>query len=331
MAKGHKPRAGSRAFWPKKRAKRIYPQIKNPPEEKTPKPLGFAGYKVGMTRAVFIDNRKESPTAGQEVVKPVTIIEVPNLVVVGIKVYELTTDGWKNIDTIMAEKLPKDLIRKTHIPKKPETKKKLEKTEKIVESGEEDKYEIRLLVQTKPRESGIGKKKPELFEIPLGGSLKEKWEYAKQKLGQEIKADEVFEVGEFVDVIAVTKGKGFQGPVKRFGVKIRPRKHEKKRRHVGNIGAVTPGRVLPGKIAMAGQLGYQTRTEYNKMIAKIGNDGLNIKGGWLHYGEVKGNYMVITGSVPGPKKRLIMLRKAVRAPKNGEKPELKEIFLESQQ
>jgi large subunit ribosomal protein L3 len=331
MAKGHKPRAGSRGFWPKKRAKRIYPQIKNPPEEKKPKPLGFAGYKVGMTRISFIDQRKESPTAGEEIVEPVTILEVPNLVVVGIKIYEKTIDGWKNIDTIMAEKLPKDLIRKTHIPQKPETKNKIEKTEKLMASEDVDKYDIRLLVQTKPKETGIGKKKPEVFEIPMGGSLKEKWEYAKQKLGQEIKASEVFEEGEFIDVIAVTKGKGFQGPVKRFGIKIRSRKDEKKRRHVGTIGPVTPGRVLPGKIPMAGQLGYQTRTEFNKMVVKIADEALNVKGGWLHYGETKGNCMILMGSVPGPKKRLVMLRKAVRAPGRAEKIELKKIFLESQQ
>jgi large subunit ribosomal protein L3 len=190
--------------------------------------------------------------------------------------------------------------------------------------------DIRLLVHTQPRESGIGKKKPEVFEISLGGDVQKKWVYAKEKLGGEIKASEVFKDGEYVDVSAVDKGKGFQGPVKRFGITIRPRKHEKKRRHTGVIGVRGVARVLPGKIAMAGQLGFQTRTEFNKVVMKIGNDGINPKGGWINYGNVKGDFILLSGSVPGPRKRLVMIRKGIRTKKT-EPMEIKEVFLESQQ
>ncbi len=325
MAKGHKPVAGSRAYWPKKRAKRIYPRIKAPQSEEA-LPLAFAGYKAGMTQVIYTDNKKGSPTEGQDITKAVTVLECPPLVVCGIRTYEKTPDGLKTLHTIWSPKLSKDLYRKTNIPKNPNTNKINE-----IDSQAEKLADVRLLVHTKPREAAFGKKKPDTFEIPIGGDVKSKWEYAKQKLGQEISASEVFKEGEYADSSAVTKGKGFQGPVKRFGIKIRPRKHEKKRRHTGVLGVRNVARVLPGKIAMAGQLGFQTRTEYNKRILKIDSGSLSPNGGWLNYGEIKGDYMLIEGSVPGPKKRLIMLRKAVRSQGKIEATEVKKVILDSQQ
>lgn len=329
MAKGSKPKAGSRAFWPKKRAARIYPTLKVPKSEKV-QPLGFAAYKAGMARVEFTDQRSESPTSGQEVVIPVTVLESPPLTAAGIILLKLKTLGWREIKRVMAEKLSKDLKRKTSVPKKP-SQAGLQEIEKIVSGeGADKKYNIRLLVHTQPR-SALGKRKPEVFELPLGGKLAEKLNYAKEKLGGEIKPEEVFSEGEFIDVSAVSKGKGFQGPVKRFGIKVRPRKHEKKRRHVGTLGPVTPGRVLPGKIAMAGQLGFQTRTEHNKFILKIGEGNVTPKGGFPNYGDVRGQYIILKGSIPGPKKRLVMLKKPSRPPSKAEKIEIKELFLDSQQ
>lgn len=325
MAKGHKPVAGSRGYWPRKRAKRIYSGFKSHLSEDNPCVLDFAGYKAGMTRAIIIDNKKGSPTYGQEVVKPVTVLECPGLVVCGIRLYKRTTSGLKCAKQIWSQNLSKDLERKTKIPKKPSP------NFQEIESKLSDYSDVRLLVHTKPRESGIGKKKPELFEIEIGGKdVKEKWEYAKKKLGSEIKITEFIKEGEYIDVKSVTKGKGFQGPVKRFGIKIRPRKHEKKRRHTGVLGVRNVARVLPGKIPMAGQTGYHTRTEFNKLVLKTGSDGLTPKGGWLGYGEVKGDYLVIEGSVPGPKKRLIMMRKGIRT-KPKETFTLKKIILDSLQ
>ncbi len=322
--------AGSRAFWPKKRAERIYSGFRFPELQigDQPKPLVFAGYKAGMTQASFVDNRKGSVTQGQTVVTSVTVLDVPALVVTGIKIYKKTSEGLKNTETVLSDKLSKDLARKTRLPKETKTKEKMDEVEKILD----EIHDIRLLVNTKPRESGMGKKKPELFEVDIAGNIRQKWDYAKERLGAEIKANDVFKDGDWIDVKAVTKGKGYQGPVKRFGVKIRSRKNKEKRRHVGNIGAVTPARVLPGKIAMAGQLGFQTRTEYNKRILKIGAGGLTPKGGWLNYGVVSGDYVLIQGSVPGPKKRLIMLRRGIREPENKKEPvEVKEVVLDSQQ
>ena len=323
MAKGHKPVAGSRAYWPKKRAKRIYPRLKTGDSDQAV-PLGFGGYKAGMTQIVYTDTKKGSPTEGREITKPATVLDCPSLVVVGIRTYKKTHDGLKTLHTVWSETPSKDLKRKG-VPKKSNQSKMSD-----IESQVDKIDDIRLLVHSKPRESGIGKKKPEVFEIPIGGEPSQKWEYAKGKLGQELKASEVFSEGEYLDSSAVTIGKGFQGPVKRFGIKVRPRKHEKKRRHTGVLGVRNVARVLPGKIAMAGQLGFQSRTEYNKRVLKIASGEISPSGGWVNYGIIKGDYMIVEGSIPGPKKRFIVLRKGIRAGK-ADPVEVKTVILSSQQ
>jgi len=88
MAKHNKPVAGSRAYWPKKRAKRIYPKAKTrsiKSEENVP--LVFAGYKAGMTRIAVVDQKKGSRTEGQEIIKAVTVVDCPSLRVCAINVY----------------------------------------------------------------------------------------------------------------------------------------------------------------------------------------------------------------------------------------------------
>ncbi len=327
MAKHHKPKAGSRAYWPKKRAKRIYPAIRTRAVKSTEGPLSFAGFKAGMTQVKCIDNTKDSLTEGEEVMKPATVIECPPLMVCGIRTYVKDHDGLKSNATIWSEKPEKDLDRKLKVPKKPDRSKV-----SVIDKQAEKLADVRLLVHTKPRGTGIGKKKPEVFEVGIGGEVAAKWDYAKGMLGKELKVSDVFKDGEWIDVSSVTTGKGFQGPVKRFGIKVRPRKHEKKRRHTGVLGTRGVARVLPGKIAMAGQLGFQTRTEFNKRIISIGSGELTPKGGWLKYGKIEGDYIILRGSVPGPKKRLIMLRKGLRA-RGHEKEnlELKEVILDSQQ
>jgi len=331
MAKGHKPKAGSRAYWPKKRAKRIYPKFKHSREMerinskiKETRPLEFGGYKAGMTNVIFTDNRKGSHTQGQDLSKAVSVLDCPPLFVFGIKLYRKTQSGYETHGMVWAQDLKKDLARKLDVPKKKGSE--LSKFE-----GELDRIsDVRLLVHTQPRE-GFGKKRPEVFEIDLSGTMESKWKYAKEKLGKEMDVSEVFSEGEYVDVNSVTKGRGFQGVVKRFGVKIRTRKNKGKRRHIGTMGPVTPGRVIPGAIAQAGQLGFQTRTEFGKKLVRIGKEGLKIKGGFLGYGDVKKNYVLIEGSVPGPKKRLVLFRKSYRKSDLREPIEIKSVSLESQQ
>jgi large subunit ribosomal protein L3 len=69
-------------------------------------------------------------------------------------------------------------------------------------------------------------------------------------------------------------------------------------------------------VPTSGQMGYHQRTEYNKRVLKIGSDGeeVNPRGGFLHYGIVKNDFILLKGSTPGPQKRLTILRPSIRPP-----------------
>ena len=135
----------------------------------------------------------------------------------------------------------------------------------------------------------------------------------KEKLGQEIRIRNFVKEGEYIDTISVTKGKGFQGPIKRCGVRHLQKKSRKTVRGVGCLGPWHPSRVMY-TVARAGQTGFHNRVELNKRLIKIGEKGEEItpKGGFIRYGIIKNDYIVVLGSVPGPKKRLIKLRKSIR-------------------
>ena len=314
MARHSKPRAGSLQFWPRKRAKRIYPRVNTWPETDKIKTLGFAGYKAGMAHVIIIDTRKTSPTKGEEISVPVTVLDCPPLSVLGVRAYKMTSNGYVAFTEVLDDKTKDDkYLNRKLIPGKYKKQEGIKAMEKDLDKIKK----IRLIVKTQPKESGIGKKKPEIFEIEVGGKdIKEKWNYSKELIGKELRIKDVFKEGEFIDAIAITTGKGTQGPVKRFGVKIQTRKAAGKRRHTGTIGPETPDRVL-FTVPFAGQLGFQTRTEVNKRILKIGEDGKEItpKSGFINYGIIKRDYVLIEGSLPGPRKRLIRLRTTIRPPK----------------
>jgi large subunit ribosomal protein L3 len=328
MAKHHKPREGSTAYWHRKRARRIYPRMNKTPSVKEAVPLVFAGYKAGMTSVSYVNIQKGSHTEGQELMKAATVLDCPPLSVCGIRVYEGTAYGRKCVGSVLAEKLSKDLGKKTSLPEKHDSKKGIEKLEKLLGA----KSSVRLLVNTNPRESGLGKKRPEIFEVAVGGEAKSAFEYAKSKLGGELKVSDVFKQGQMLDARAVTTGMGYTGPVKRYGIKVRSRKNKHKRRHVGNLGPQNPPKVIPGgKVPEAGQMGFHNRTEYNKKLLKLGSGGISPRGGFVSYGVVKGDYILVEGSVPGPKNRLIMLRPAMRKSGWNDTPvEVKYVSLEPQ-
>ena len=221
MTKRRNPRHGSMQFWPRVRSKRQYARIRSVAEEKDVKLIGFAGYKVGMTHATVIDNSKTSITKGKPVNMPITIIEVPPLKIAGVRVYKKTANGLQAATQKIAMKLDKELARKITLPKKESTK----------EIKAEESDEVRAIVYTQPKLTTIGKKKPEIFEMSIGGNdNKAKYDYIMENLGKEIKVNDVINEGQTVDVHAVTTGKGYQGPVKRFGVSIKSHKSEKARR-----------------------------------------------------------------------------------------------------
>jgi large subunit ribosomal protein L3 len=318
----HRPRRGSMAFYPRKRAKRIYP-TQNFPRIEGDKayPLGFAGYKAGMTHVILIDEDSDSPTYGQKVFTPVTVLECPPLTVFGFRCYTKTWEGLKTMCDIIAQNLDAKLQRKTTLGKGklPSTKPEDVDLDKV--------YEIRLLCHTNPP----FKKTPEIFEIGLAGNVEAQFSYACDVLGKQINVNDVFKEGDWIDVTAVTKGKGTEGPVRRFGVKLHGRKMKQMHRHVGSLGSRGRGRVLP-TVPNTGQMGFQTRTELNKRIIKfVEPDEINPKGGFPHYGILRNLGVLVEGSVPGCKKRLVRFRFAIRPPKKNPPINLAYISLASKQ
>jgi len=311
MPKHNKPNRGSMAFSPRKRARSETPHVSSwaAVDGDEPKILGFAGYKVGMSHIMAVDYRKKSTTAGQEVRMPITIVEIPPMKVIGTRGYIQDTYGLRTLTEAWEKKIDDNLERTLPLPKGHDAKKAWKKME------ESDLEEIRLLVHTQPKMvTGIPKKRPEIMEMAVGGgSLAAQIEFAKGMMGKEFTMTDFTEDGEMLDAAAVTTGYGFQGHVKRWGVKLLTHKNSKHRRMIGNLGPFSPGYVV-STVPQAGQTGYHQRTEYNKRLLKIGDnpDEINPKGGFLNYGLVRGNYALLHGSLPGPSKRLIRFRKAVR-------------------
>ncbi|HLC66128.1 MAG TPA: 50S ribosomal protein L3, partial [Candidatus Nanoarchaeia archaeon] len=290
MGQPNKPRSGSMQFWPRKRARRIYARIRSWPSQKEAKPLGFAGYKVGMCHAMVVDNRKNALTKGEEISVPLTILECPPLKVYGARFYRKSIMGTQAIVDVTA-KADKELARKL-----PVQKKEGKKLEDIPLAGVEAIY---ALVYTQPKLVGFGKKKPELFEIAIGGNVEEQFAFMKERLGKDLSVKEVLREGAQLDVHAVTRGKGVQGPVKRFGVSIRQHKAEKTKRGPGSLGAWRGQGHMMYRVAHAGQMGFHTRTEYNKWLIKIEDDmqKINRLGGFKHYGVVRNPCILLKGSV----------------------------------
>jgi large subunit ribosomal protein L3 len=334
MARHHQPRKGSVAFSPRKRAARESPQISSWPEREEPGLLGFPGYKVGMTHVIKTDNTKNSPTEGMEISTPVTVVETPPVKVMGIRAYQKTSRGLKAMTDVLASELEEDLARKITLPQNYDAESQLAELKENLDKVSN----IRMLIHTKPSLASVPKKKPEIMECGMGGSsLEEKLEYAISILGKELNPADVFVNGEHTDAVAITKGKGFQGVIKRWGVRIQYGKayRSSKGRHVGSIGPWSPARTM-WTVPMAGQMGYHQRTEYNKKILKIGEasqvDEINPQGGFVKYGKVKNNYLLLKGSLPGPSKRLVMLKKAVRPHgKHDDAPQISYISTASKQ
>ena len=164
MVRHHQPRKGSVAFSPRKRAAKETPRIKSWPQSDEPKLLGLAGYKVGMTHTLVTDTDKNSPTNGMDIFTPVTVLEVPPVVVMGIRAYEKTSRGLKVITEVLADNLDKELSRKISLPKEYNKSEAIAKIQGALENTEE----IRVLVHTNPKVTSVPKKKPDIFECGIG-------------------------------------------------------------------------------------------------------------------------------------------------------------------
>lgn len=315
MPRVRSPKRGSRAFSPRKRAKNINGRVRFWPEARgDPHLLGFAGYKAGMTHAFVIEDRPNSPDFGMEMKNAATIIDVPPMTIVGIRGYEKTYDGLKAIAEAWMDDLPINVLKtiKTIRGIKPD------RGLKILDRFVDRVHQLRVIAATQPHKAGVSKKNADILEIAIGGgSIPNQLEYAKGLLGERKGISDIFKLGETIDIIGVTKGKGFQGPVKRWGVRILQRKSRKTKRGVASIGPWKPRRVMPG-VPRAGQMGLHNRMERNKRILLMGSDFKRVTpaGGFKSYGNLQGDYVLLKGSVMGPAKRLITLRKASRRLKN---------------
>ncbi|MGA8912956.1 MAG: 50S ribosomal protein L3, partial [Nitrososphaeraceae archaeon] len=210
-----------------------------------------------------------------------------------------------------AKDLPKELERKFHAHFTQEEFSKAELALNKLSS-------IMAMVAVSPHEVNLSQKKPFVFEMAVsGGDIKVQYDYLLGLLGKQIRARDILKTGQYVDVFGITRGKGVEGPVTRFGVKRKQHKSRKSVRAVGTLGPISPA-VVMYTVPRQGQRGFHQRTEYNKRILIMSNtesDGQNLinpSGGFKHFGRVKGDYMVIKGSVPGVPKRLLKLRHAIR-------------------
>ena len=165
-----------------------------------------------------------------------------------------------------------------------------------------------------------------------GNFLKAVADNAASGLGKEVKIDQVFESGSIVDAAAITKGKGWQGVIYRWGAKRKQHKSRKTVRELGSLGPISPQNVMY-TVPRAGQTGFHQRVEYDKRIMIVSNTEknefqINPDGGYKHFGNVNGDFIVVKGSVPGTYRRLIKLRHQIRnEPKKITKPNILEVVL----
>jgi large subunit ribosomal protein L3e len=302
------------------------------------------GYKAGMTHIMRESNKPGAKIHKKEVVEAVTIIETPPMFAVGLVGYVETPRGLRTLTTVWAQHM-QESVKRTFYKNWYHSKKKAftRYTERIAADGNTDiatelarmkKFctVIRLLCHTDIRKIGLRQKKAHMFEIQInGGDVNAKIDWGYALFEKKIPVDTIFSKDEMIDIIGVSKGKGFEGVTTRWGTTRLARKSHRGLRKVGCIGAWHPSRVK-FNVARAGQNGYHHRTEMNKKIYAIGAaakgpDGkvnynasteadltdktITPLGGFPHYGEVNEDFVMIKGGCVGPKKRVITLRKTL--------------------
>ena len=159
---------------------------------------------------------------------------------------------------------------------------------------------------------GFGDKRENIVNKPMKGHFEKagvsckrfvrefKLRTANTQLGQEIKAD-IFAAGDKIDVTAISKGKGFQGAIKRHGQSRGPMAHGSKyHRHAGSNGACSdPSKVFKGK-RMPGHMGHVRVTVQNLEVVRV---------------DAENNLLLVKGAVPGPKKSLVTIKETVKCGK----------------
>merc|ERR1711953_329715 len=339
------PRHGSKGFLPRKRCRRHLGRFKSFPKDDKSKPChltGFVGYKAGMTHIVREVARQGSKLNKKEVIEPVTIIETPPMVGVGIVGYVETPRGLRTFKTIWTEHVSDGARRRFYKNWGASKKKAFTKNQKKWNEDKKGQEEtlnkikkycsvVRLIAHTQMKLLPLKQKKAHIIELQVnGGSTADKVSFAQGLFEQQISVGDVFAQDDNLDCIGVTQGHGRKGVTSRWGTKKLPRKTHRGLRKVACIGAWHPSRVSY-TIARGGQKGYHHRVEINKKIYRVGNgykteNGVVNKdnastekdktikeitpmGGFPHYGYVTNDFLMIKGSCMGVRKRPIVLRK----------------------
>ena len=302
------PRRGSLAYRPRGRAKSLVPRVRTWPKLESEKPilLGFPGYKAGTVHVITVDDRAKTPNFGKPLFNLSSVITLPDSQVSGLRLYAHENGQDQALADVKQpgegtiEKLPVDKASR-----------------------------VSALVSSVPRGAGLSQKKPIVMEVGVsGGDVKAQAEFVLGLIGKPVKFTDTFKAGMYVDVLGITKGKGYEGPITRFGVKRKQHKSRKTVRAVGVIGPWHPAAVMY-TVARAGQMGFHQRTETGKRILMVGNASSNPitpPGGFEHFGNVGGEYAVVRGSLPGPASRFVMVRMRARGvTKNQNPPQVIEV------
>lgn len=278
------------------------PRVRTWPKVESDKPtlLGFPGYKAGTAHVITVDDRAKTPNFGKPLFNLSSVLALPDSQVVGLRLYrhengqDMAIADTKQTNQTTVDKLPIDRASR-----------------------------VAALISSIPRDVGLSQKKPIVMEVGVsGGDLKGQAEYVLGLIGKKVKFTDTFKAGMYVDVLGITKGKGYEGPITRFGVKRKQHKSRKSVRAVGVIGPWHPAAVMY-TIARAGQMGFHQRTETGKRILLVGNASANQvtpSGGFGHFGNVVGEYAVVRGSVPGPASRFVMVRMRARGQSKSQNP-----------
>jgi len=339
--KFERPRHGSLGFLPRKRANRHRGRVKAFPKDdqsKAPHLTAYMAYKAGMTHILRDVDKPGSKAHKKEVVEAVTVLETPPIRVIGVVGYVETATGLRALTTVWAEHINDEAKRRFYKNWYKSKKKAFSRYVKKYADGQKDidaeltkikQYcqVVRVIAHTQIRKVKIGQKKAHMMEIQVnGGSIADKVDFGYKFFEKAVPVDAVFAKDEMIDCISVTRGRGFEGVVTRWGVTRLPRKTHRGLRKVGCIGAWHPARV-GYTVARPGQHGYHHRTEINKKIYRLGKVGdathkattehdatekdITPMGGFGHYGIVKNDYLMIKGGIAGPRKRLITLRRSL--------------------
>ena len=326
--KNSQPRRGSMAYYPRGRAKSMEARIRAWPKNNSeePKILAHCGFKAGCVQIVTIDDRDKTPNAGKQLVSLGTVLVTPPVLILGIRGYSKEHNGSHAEFDVYADEIPKYMAKEISLKNK----------EGALENAEKSLREIKeifAIVAVSPSAAGLEQKKPYIFEaLVSGGDIQKQFTHVKELLGKEIKIDQIFETGARVDVAAITKGKGWQGVIQRMGAKRKQHKSRKTVRELGSLGPISPQNVMY-TVPRAGQMGFHQRIEYDKRIMMIGNTDenqfrINPEGGYKHFGLVKGDFIILKGSVPGTYRRLIKLRSQIRnIPAKISKPNILEVVV----